>query len=67
MAQTTTVKIDEFRWIIPPTGGMRVPGIIYADERMMKSIEKDESILSYLLRESMAGINLVVYSGFSLF
>ncbi len=44
MSNIKVEKLDEFRWIIPPAGGMRVPGIIYADERMMKSIEKDESL-----------------------
>jgi len=44
MSDIRVEKIDEFRWIIPPAGGMRVPGIIYADERMMKSIAKDESL-----------------------
>jgi len=44
MSDIRVEKLDEFRWIIPPTGGMRVPGIIYADERMMKSVEKDESL-----------------------
>lgn len=44
MSDIRVERIDEFRWIIPPAGGMRVPGIIYADERMMKGIEKDESL-----------------------
>ena len=36
-------QIDEYRWEIPVgyKEGMRVPGIIYADERMMKGIIKD--------------------------
>jgi len=44
MSDIRVEQLDEFRWIIPPTGGMRVPGIIYADERMMKRVEKDESL-----------------------
>jgi len=36
-------KLDDFRWQIPKTGGMRVPGIIYADERMMTHIRTDKS------------------------
>jgi len=43
MSDVRIERLDAFRWIIPPAGGMRVPGIIYADERMMKVIEKDES------------------------
>ena len=37
-------RIDEFRVRLPKTGGMRVDGIVYADERMMRDIQKDESL-----------------------
>lgn len=37
-------RVDEFRVRLPKTGGMRVDGIVYADERMMRDIEKDESL-----------------------
>jgi tRNA-splicing ligase RtcB len=37
-------KIDDFRWRIPKTGGMRVPGIIYADEKLLKDIQKDKAL-----------------------
>lgn len=36
-------RIDENRWEIPRTGGMRAPGIIYASERLMHDIGTDES------------------------
>ena len=36
-------KIDESRWMIPQTGGMRVPGIIYSSERLIKEMGADES------------------------
>ncbi|PIP08902.1 MAG: RNA-splicing ligase RtcB [Syntrophobacteraceae bacterium CG23_combo_of_CG06-09_8_20_14_all_50_8] len=36
-------RIDENRWEIPRAGGMRVPGIIYASERLMHDIGTDES------------------------
>jgi tRNA-splicing ligase RtcB len=38
-------KIDDYRWRIPDTymPGMRVPGIIYSDEKMLKSIVKDNA------------------------
>ncbi|HOD28762.1 MAG TPA: RtcB family protein [Syntrophales bacterium] len=32
----TLQKLDEHRWLIPPSGGMRVPGILYASERLLK-------------------------------
>ena len=37
-------RIDEYRVRLPKTGGMRVDGIVYADERMMRDIQKDESL-----------------------
>lgn len=36
-------RIDDYRWRIPKEGGMRVDGIIYADEKMMESIKDDQS------------------------
>jgi tRNA-splicing ligase RtcB (3'-phosphate/5'-hydroxy nucleic acid ligase) len=35
-------KIDDWRWEIPREGGMRVPGIIYASEKLMKGMGTDE-------------------------
>jgi tRNA-splicing ligase RtcB len=37
------VQVDEVRWEIPRTGGMRVPGLIFTDARTLPDIEKDES------------------------
>ena len=38
-------KIDDYRWRIPKTynPGMRVPGIIYADENLLKNIRADRA------------------------
>lgn len=36
-------KIDENRWLIPKSGGMRVPGLIYSSERMLRDIQMDKS------------------------
>ncbi len=44
MSDIRIERRDEFRWVIPPAGGMRVPGMVYADERMMKTIAADESL-----------------------
>ena len=43
MSDIRIERQDEFRWIIPAVGGMRVPGMIYADERMMNAMGADES------------------------
>jgi tRNA-splicing ligase RtcB len=39
-------KIDDFRWRIPKSykPGMRVPGIIYADEKLLKDIRQDKAM-----------------------
>ena len=55
-------QIDEFRWEVARTGAMRVPGMVYADERMMDTIRRDQSLhqvinvahLPGILRYSMA-------------
>jgi tRNA-splicing ligase RtcB len=36
-------KIDECRWMVPQTGGMKVPGIIYSSERLITEMGADES------------------------
>lgn len=36
-------KLDDCRWLIPKTGGMRVPGMIYSSEKMLESISMDQS------------------------
>ncbi len=39
-------KIDDYRWRIPKSykTGMRVPGIIYADEKLLKDIYRDKAL-----------------------
>ncbi|OHE23255.1 MAG: RNA-splicing ligase RtcB [Syntrophobacterales bacterium RBG_19FT_COMBO_59_10] len=42
MSKTPLRKIDDWRWEIPREGAMRVPGIIYASEKLMKGMGADE-------------------------
>lgn len=49
MSETIPVKlekIDEYRWRIPKSykPGMRVPGVIYADEKLLKDIYQDKAL-----------------------
>ena len=39
-------KIDDYRWRIPKSymPGMRVPGVIYADENLLQSIKRDRAL-----------------------
>ena len=43
--QVPLEKIDDYRWRIPRSykPGMRVPGIIYADEKLLKDIRQDKA------------------------
>jgi tRNA-splicing ligase RtcB len=43
MTMTKLEQIDEFRWEIPRTGAMRVPGRIYASEKMIRELRSDKS------------------------
>ena len=37
-------KITDYKWRIPKTDGMRVPGIVYADEILLKDIFRDRAL-----------------------
>ncbi len=39
-------KVDDYRWRIPPSydRGMRVSGLIFADEKLLKDIKNDQSL-----------------------
>jgi len=43
MAMTVN-KLNEYLWEIPKTGGMRVPGRVYASDKLMESIKNDQSL-----------------------
>jgi tRNA-splicing ligase RtcB len=38
------IQETPFRWRVPKSGGMRVDGIVYADEAMMRDIRTDQSL-----------------------
>ncbi len=37
-------QLDEYRWLIPRQGRMRVDGLIFSDEALMKDIRGDEAV-----------------------
>jgi tRNA-splicing ligase RtcB len=51
-------KIDDYRWRIPRSykEGMRVPGIIYADEKLLKNIRQDQAPLQVANVAHLPGI-----------
>ncbi len=43
MSEIKLEKIDDNRWLLPQTGAMRVPGMIYANEKIFDLLKNDES------------------------
>ncbi|MCX8032112.1 MAG: RtcB family protein [Thermoleophilia bacterium] len=62
MATPQLVQVNEWVWELPKTGGMRVPGRIFADHELIEGLRNDESLtqvanvahLPGILRYSMA-------------
>jgi len=44
MADIKIQKVHDFKWRIPREGKMRTHGEVYADVKMMKTIQKDQSL-----------------------
>ena len=49
-------KLDNCRWLIPKTGRMRVPGLIFSNEYLMKDIRGDQSLVQVCNVATMPGI-----------
>lgn len=60
MPSDTTVlrQLDAHRWEIPISykSGMRVPGLIYADERLIKQIEADQAVEQLANAATLPGV-----------
>ena len=56
--QLSLKKIDEYRWEIPTTfqDGMLVPGLIYADEDLLRNIKKDQTFKQVANVATLPGI-----------
>ncbi len=37
-------RVDDVRWKIPATGDMRVDGLVFADDEIMRDLEKDQAL-----------------------
>jgi len=44
MATAAMSQVSEYVWELPATGGMRVPGRVYADSRLMDALREDQSL-----------------------
>jgi len=51
-------KIDDYRWEIPTSykSGMRVPGLIYADEKMLRQIAEEQALEQVANSATLPGI-----------
>jgi tRNA-splicing ligase RtcB len=56
MNQVKIQKKDEWRWIIPKEGKMRTEGLVYADDEIMRDIQKDQSLLQVANVATLPGI-----------
>jgi len=50
------VALDENRWLIPKTGSMRVPGLIFSNNILMKDIQRDQSLIQVVNVAHLPGI-----------
>jgi tRNA-splicing ligase RtcB (3'-phosphate/5'-hydroxy nucleic acid ligase) len=49
-------KIDEWRYLIPKTGAMRVPGLLFSSPELMPSIPDDQSLFQVANVATLPGI-----------
>jgi len=49
-------KAGEYKWLIPKTGSMRVPGLIFSDLELIKAVQKDQSITQVANVATLPGI-----------
>jgi tRNA-splicing ligase RtcB len=49
-------KLDSCRWLIPKAGSMRVPGLLFSNEYLLKDIQKDQSLVQVCNVATMPGI-----------
>lgn len=56
MKQITLEKIDDCRWRIPRTGSMRVPGLIFSNRELIKTVREDQSLTQVANVATLPGI-----------
>jgi tRNA-splicing ligase RtcB len=55
-AQIPVEKLSDYKWRIPKYGGMRVDGIVYASEKMMKTLANDPCLQQVVNVAHLPGI-----------
>lgn len=49
-------QIDQYRWLIPKTGPMRVPGLIFSNSELIKAVIEDQSLIQVANVAALPGI-----------
>ena len=49
-------KIDDYRWLIPKSGAMRVPGLIFSSPELIQGVRRDESLTQVANVATLPGI-----------
>ena len=49
-------KIDDYRWLIPKTGSMRVPGLIFSNAELINAVREDQSLTQVANVATLPGI-----------
>ena len=52
----TLKKLDTYRWLIPKTGSMRVPGLIFSNDELIKDVQEDQSLIQVANVATLPGI-----------
>ncbi len=53
---TNLIKLDAYRWLLPKTGAMRVPGLIFSSDALIKILHEDQSLVQVANVASLPGI-----------
>jgi len=49
-------KMDDYRWLIPKTGNMRVPGIIFSNHKLIEEVQQGQSLVQVANVATLPGI-----------
>ena len=49
-------KMDDYRWLIPKTGDMRVPGLVFSSHELIKDVQQDQSLVQVANVGTLPGI-----------
>jgi tRNA-splicing ligase RtcB (3'-phosphate/5'-hydroxy nucleic acid ligase) len=56
MSEITLQRIDDYRWRLPQTEKMRVPGVVYTDVEMIEELGSEEALKRVVKVAHLPGI-----------